>query len=598
MEHIIFADVEGDGYLRDLTRLWTIQIAEGPEAPVEVYADQPGFKPISEGLRILKEADKIVMHFGLGFDFWAIEKIYPGTIDWRQIIDTVVVSRLMNAQSKRHSLHDLGEALGFHKGVFNDFSKFSQEMVTYGKQDVVILQQAWNGNQAKRVYSFQRFYQQYKEACENEFGVQYIIAQQEIGGFRFDYEAAGELEGVLRQELVDYERHLQEVFPPIVTPRYSSKQKDKITGKPKRLKDSVEVFNPGSRQQIAKRLIDKYGWKPAEFTDGKSPKVDEDILDDLPYPEAKIIASYLKTSKKLGMLADGNNAWLKLARKDENGDYFIHGYVNTLGARTHRMSHSNPNLAQVDKDPRMRALFKPRRGHKQVGIDAEGLELRMLAHYLALYDGGRYIRSVHSGNKADGTDVHTINQNVAGLYYRDSAKTMIYAHNYGCFDKKLGTIVVADAKKAGEPIPKGSLTKIGAKLRKKLADGTPGLEKLINKCKHLHYTKKALPGLDNRWIPSASEHSALNTLLQGNGSIVMKKALLIFENWIVERDWKDKVFYLANVHDEFQLSVHPSITQEVAELGKQSITQAGIELGVRCPLVGDSKIGDNWAETH
>jgi DNA polymerase-1 len=595
MMDVLFADCEGNNFLDEIDKMWTIQLAWGIDGEVIVYADQPGFPSLSEGIEVLKSAEKVAFHNAFGFDFFAINKLYPGTLRREQIIDTLILSRLMDSTAPRHSLAELGEALGERKGHFTDFSQFSLPMVTYGKQDVRILQQAWKGT--KNVRSFGAFYETYTKACENEFHFAYCMELQRQHGFRFLYEEAQMLETELRHEQLTLERELQNIFPPIVTPRYSEKQKDK-GGAWKRLKDDVEVFNAGSNQIIESRLRAKYNWKPKLTTPNGQAKIDETILDALPYPEAKAIARYKKLGKKLGMISDGKNAWLKLAKPGKGGTFYLHGEMNTLGARTHRCSHFRPNLAQVDSDPAMRSLFVPDRNHVQVGVDAEGLELRELAHFLHPYDGGAYVDIVHSGDKSKGTDIHTVNRKAAGLFLRDSAKTMIYAHNYGCFDKKLGEIVIADAKAAGQPVPKGSPSALGAELRAKIEVGIVGLGELIKKCKAMHFKRNALPGHDDRWIPSASDHSALNTLLQGNGSIVMKKAMIIFDEELTKLQLLDKIFYMANVHDEFQLSCNPDYAQKALDLGMWSIAEAGVQLGVRCPLVGAGVIGKSWAECH
>lgn len=595
---ITFADVEGDNFVDDINRLWSIQAADGVDGEVTVYADHPGYPSIAEGLERLKNSEKVVFHNGLGFDLFAINKLYPGTLRREQIIDTLIISRLMDSTSMRHNLRDLGEALGFRKFHHDDFSQFSKEMAVYGAQDVRVLQQAWIGNGAKKVRSFGKFYEKFRAACDLEFHVAYLIELQRQHGFRFNYDQAVHLEVTFRQEMKDIERQLQEVFPPIVTPRYSEKQIDKATGKPKRLKDDIEVFNPGSRDQIAARLIDRYDWKPKSKTETGKVKVDEDILTSLPYPEAKLIADYMRLTKKLGMIAEGDNAWLKLAHLEPDGSARMHGQINTLGARTHRMSHYKPNMAQVDSDHRLRELFMADEGDKLVGVDAEGLELRMLAHYLAKYDDGFYAQTVHAGDKKIKTDVHSVNQRVAGLYLRDSAKTLIYALIYGAGDAKLGQIVIDDAKAAGMPVPKGSPTALGKEVRAKLEGGTAGLQELVLKAKKSHQKYEALPGLDGRWIPNFSDHAALNTLLQGNGAIVMKKALVLFDDEILRLQLRDKIGYCANVHDEFQLSVHPDVAEKAAEVGKWSITRAGELLEIRCPLVGDAAIGLTWADTH
>jgi DNA polymerase-1 len=589
MDDIIFADCEGDNFVYDLKTIWTIQIATSVDGPVTVYADQPNYPPISEGLAILKAAKQVVFHNGNGYDFHAINKIYPGTLKITQMIDTLIISRLMDATSRRHSLADLGEVLGHHKGDFHDFSKFSPEMAKYGKQDVKILQEAWKGSD--RVHSFGDFYKEFKVACDLEFYTHYVIEKQRQHGFNFDLQRALELEVVLRSEYVQITRDLQDIFPPIITKRVSEK-----TGKD--LKDGIEVFNPGSRQQIAERFISKYDWKPLVFTTGKSVKIDEEVLNDLIFPEAKEVSRYLQLEKMLGQLSDGKNAWLKLYRENPNGTTSVHGFVNTIGCRTHRMSHGTPNMAQVNSDPRMREVWIPNPDQIMVGVDADGLELRMLAHYLCMYDNGAYVKFVDEGDKALGTDCHTQNMNAGGLYSRDNAKTMIYAHNYGCFDKKLGIIVILDARMAGKPIPKGTPEQLGKALRYKLERGIVGLGEIIAKCKRAHSSKSALPGLDGRWIPSASAHSALNTLLQGNGAIVMKVALNEFDREMEKLQLMDKFGYCANVHDEFQMSVNPDFAEKVKEVGVWSIKQAGEVLDMRCPLLGTAKSGINWSKTH
>jgi DNA polymerase-1 len=367
LTNIIFADCEGDNFLNDLTTMWTLQIAESVDGPVEVYADQPGYKPIAEGLKVLSEAEKVVFHNGMRFDFWAINKLYPGTLRYEQIIDSLVLARMVN-YSSRHALADLGEVLGFPKGNFHDFTRFSEAMVTYGRQDVRILQEAWKGRRSPNgkgwiVVPFGKFYEKYRQAADLEFEVAYVIAKQEQHGFRFDMEKALVLEADLRQESKNLERQLQSVFPTRTFPRFSDKRVDKITGQPVRLKDGIDVFNPGSRQQIANRLIEKYGWKPRHWTKGgekKAPqaKIDETVLDELDYPEAKLLARYFALDKMLGQLADGDNAWIKLARQRPDGAWYVYGAVNTLGARTTRMSHFAPNMAQVSKkDPRMREVW-------------------------------------------------------------------------------------------------------------------------------------------------------------------------------------------------------------------------------------------------
>lgn len=586
---VLIADCETDGFLDTMTRVWTLQIGTAEGEDVTVYADQPGFPPLREGLDRLKTADRVVFHNGMKFDIHAINRVFPNTLTPEQIYDSLVVSRLLEPQSKKHSLRDLGQRLGVYKGDFEgDFSRFSNEMVEYAIQDIVVGRAVYRDQQRRIAETGMN----YDLAIWIECLFAYIISLQEQNGFLLDLPKVYALEAELRQELMDIKRELQEVFPPIVTERYSEK-----TGK--RLKDKVEVFNPGSSSQIAQRFRDKYGWKPKVFTPTGKPKMDEKVLSKLKFPEAKAMLRYLRVQKQLGQIVDGDNGWLKLV--DEKTSR-VYGAVNTLGASTGRCSHFKPNMAQVDKkDKRMREVWKAREGWKLVGCDAEGLELRKLAHYIHPLDGGATVERIVSGKKEDGSDIHSVNQKAAGLYLRDSAKTAIYAMIYGGSDPKLGEVVINDALQAGQPAPKGSKKALGEKLRSDLSKGTKGLDKLIRMVSKKAVKQGFVKGIDGRRIYIKSPHSAFNFLLQGGGAVVMKLAAVIFHFERVPQmgiTYGEDFAYCANVHDEVQIECKPELAEPIGQQFADSIREAGERLGVRCPLAGSYDIGDNWRQTH
>jgi DNA polymerase I-like protein with 3'-5' exonuclease and polymerase domains len=280
--------------------------------------------------------------------------------------------------------------------------------------------------------------------------------------------------------------------------------------------------------------------------------------------------------KRLGQLAEGKEAWVKL---EKNGR--IHGRVNTNGAVTGRCTHSNPNMAQV---PAVRApygkecreLFTVAKGYKMVGADASGLELRCLAHFMGKWDEGAYAKELLEG------DIHTANQKAAGLETRDQAKTFIYAFLYGAGDAKIGTVV-------------GKGQEEGAKLRANFLKKTPALKYLkdaVEKAAKRGY----LLGLDGRKLWIRSEHAALNTLLQSAGALVMKKACCILDKMIKESGFDAK--FALNVHDEWQIEVKEEVAELVGNLAVQAIRDAGDFFNFRCPLDGEFRVGNNWAETH
>ncbi|SFZ81692.1 DNA polymerase-1 [Devosia enhydra] len=580
----LIADAETNGFLRQMTCVHMLQIGTEDGDDVDVYADQPGYPPIQEGLDRLSAADRVVFHNGAKFDFHAINKVYPGTLRPEQIWDTLLAARLLFNEEKEHSLKAWGKRLGIEKLDYEGgFETFNEDMVVYGAQDIRVgralyhyllkKMEGWEWDQSLQI--------------ENLFAI--VIGLQEQNGFPLNVAKVAAKVGDLKQEQHDLTQQLQAAFPPIIHERYSPK-----TGK--RLKDKIEVFNPGSGQQVARRLTERYGWKPTKFTDSGIPATDEQVMAGLKYPEARLLLRYARIAKMLGQMSDGKNAWLKLVDAETGR---IHGAVNTLGTGTGRCTHFKPNVAQADKE--LREPWEPRKGWVQVGCDAEGLEFRMLAHYMARLDGGRTTDTVLNGNKSKGTDIHSLNQRAGSLYLRDSAKTAIYALIYGAADPTLGKTVFDDARAAGKPRPVGNQKLHGARLREALGKGTPGLTKLIEQVVKTAKKQGYVKGIDGRKIKVRSSHSAFNFLLQGGGAIAMKVALNIFHfervparGWVHARDFA----YLANVHDEVQVECVPELAKAIGAELADCIREAGERLGIRCPLAGSFDIGANWHETH
>ena len=332
----------------------------------------------------------------------------------------------------------------------------------------------------------------------------------------------------------------------------------------------ITDFNLGSRKQIGEYLIE-FGWKPKVFTPTGQPQVDEKILSKVDgIPEAKLIADYLMYQKRVAQV----ESWIKKADPDNR----VRGYVNSNGTITGRMTHKDPNLAQVPssnspygKD--CRACWTVPRGSKLVGIDASGLELRMLAHYMNDED---YTNEVING------DIHTTNQKLAGIESRNKAKTFIYALCYGAGVKRLSEIL-------------GGSTSHASSVRESFFNNLPAFTTLTNNVERSS-TKGFLKGLDGRKLFVRSKHSALNTLLQGAGAIVMKQALVIFNN-ALNKEGIDAHF-VANVHDEWQVEVDKEHAERVGEIGVAAIVAAGQDLNLNCPLDGEYNVGNNWSETH
>ena len=504
----------------------------------------------------LAEASILIGHNIIGFDVPVLKKLWNLNTDIHQLQDTLVMSRLLDPTLENgHSLRAWGKRLGNYKDDFTDFDGgLTDEMVSYCKQDVNVTETLYNRLTADLL--------EWGQSVDLEHQVALIVKEQQENGFKLDIRKVMSLLAQWRKRLNEIEEELQQVFKPIVTERYSEK-----TGK--RLKDKVEHFNPGSRKQIAERLM-ALGWKPKKRTEKGAVIVDEKVLSTVNIPEARFIEEYLLLQKRVAQV----ESWIDHA---DNLDR-VHGQVITNGAVTGRMTHSKPNMAQVPRvgspyGAECRSCWTVEEGKALVGIDASGLELRMLAHYMQDDD---YTNEILTG------DIHTKNMQAAGLTNRDQAKTFIYAFLYGAGPAKIGSIV-------------GGGEREGKQLIDSFLANTPALKELRRKVDKFAQ-KGSLPGLDGRRLKVRSQHAALNTLLQGAGAIVMKKALELLHKklncGIISGS------FVANVHDEWQIETTKELAESVGQAGIQAIQEAGQSLGLRCPLDGDFKIGTNWAETH
>jgi DNA polymerase-1 len=628
-------DLETDGLLETLSTIHCLVIRDVESQAVWRYNNQPGGQPLKAGLKQLQEADQIIGHNVLKFDLPAIQKIFPDfRVDMTKVRDTLVMSRLIYADIGdvdqklmklgripgklfgSHGLEAWGYRLQKNKG---DYSKIMQEMGldpwaswNQDMEDYCVLDTEVTSLLLAKLESKDFS----PESIELEHQVAIIIARQERYGFMFDVAKAAKLYATLVQKKLDAERTVKEVFKPrflrdgkTFTPKRDNKTSGYTADCPFTKIKLVE-FNPGSRDHIGIWLKALYNWEPTEFTAEGKPQINETTLNGLDYPEVKPLKEYLMLEKRCGQISEGNQAWLK---KEKNGR--IHGSVNTNGAVTGRMTHSNPNMAQVPASyspygHECRELFCVPTKKKLVGADAAALELRDLAGYMAAYDNGEYIKVVLEGDKKKGTDIHSVNARALGLdpkgtYFggvsgRDIAKTWFYAFIYGSGDENLGFILTGT---------KGPENKqIGTKARSTFLKNLPALGKLVERVKAVSKEKGYLRGLDGRLLTVRSQHAALNTLLQSAGAVQMKKALVLADQELTRMGFKnsgnaihpDEVNYefVANVHDEFQSETDEDIAETVGKVFVESIRKSGEHFKFKCPLDGEFAVGNSWAETH
>ena len=622
-------DLECDGL--NPTVIWCLVLKDIDTSEVFIYASGLGYPSISEGVQRLADADYFIFHNGLWFDLPVLNRLASASLEPERAIDTLVCSRLFNSWDySQHGLEAWGERLGFPKTHFNDWSKLTQEMIDYCVNDVEVNYRLW------KLFEPLIYAPEWKDPLRIEHDIAIHYREMHENGFPFDIEKAKKLRVDIEVERAKLDVIIQEQFPP--KPKFLTEIYPKVTkngnlslvnfkwleeGSPEEngymanapfSRISWETFNPASPSQVIERMWE-FGWQPTEKTKGhivaerehdweklekfqrSGWKVSEENLNTLP-PDAPSAAHSLVRWLLLNSRVTTLTTWIE-AYNERTG--CIHGEVRHIGTWTHRASHKNPNTGNItrvnfDGDKRvlrgeagafgadMRELWTCLPGWKLVGCDAEGIQLRVLAHYM---EDEAFTKALVSGSSKDGTDAHTMNMRKLGhvCKNRDVAKTFIYSWVLGASATKTAQVLNC---RVGEAVV----------ARKSFLEGYPGLKRLKEEIIPDDAARGYFVGFDGRKVFCDSEHLMLAGYLQNGENLIMKYA---------ERLWYNKLkelkipFKLANmVHDEWQTQIldedgMPEIAgQEMAN----SIVQAGIDLGVKCPQAGTPKYGYNWLQTH
>jgi len=637
-------DIETNGLLKEkdgippMDRIHCNMIYDTKAHQISRY--DPVNLPIENSVERLRVADCIIGHNIIGFDIPAIKSLYPNFEPQGRIIDTYIWAASVFPNIKdmdfglfrqgilpasligSYSLEAFGYRLGIFKGDFakqTNWSEWTNEMSEYCEQDVVV---------TLRLLERLKMEKTSWEQVNLEQDVKKILTRQEQHGVLFNVEDAQELYKEVSSKREKLRDEIHDSFPPffkrkdkLFTPKRDNKKLGYVKGATNQKIELVE-FNPSSSTHISRILMQKYDWKPLEFADkevapvelvyhykrlgivsSKAPKIDDEILQRLPYPEAKPLSTFQMLQKRCAMIAEGKQAWLVHYNDDSHR---IHGAINQFGTITGRCAHYKPNLGQVTAvhhpyGKQSRSLFMVPKGWFLVGCDADGLEARCKAHYIAPFDDGKFIKTILEGNKADGTDTHSLNKGYLGFASRDAAKTWYYAWMYGSGNANLGLVAMTDENYKDYD---GDPTKLGKKLRGLLAKNFTGVKALIDAVQKKAKTrmpKMWLKGLDGRKIPVRALYSALNTLLQGAGAVIMKKGIVIADDLIRAEGLTPVIDYtqVLFVHDEYQFECrNKEIAEIVARCAEDSIRLAGEYFNFRCPLSGSADIGKNWSETH
>ena len=410
--------------------------------------------------------------------------------------------------------------------------------------------------------------------CWLEHQVAQILTTQEEYGWHFDEKSAWELEQDLRNELEETTAVLRNRHAFVADTEFTPKRNNQTKGYVEGCKfTKIKELNVTSRDHIAWILTTHYGWTPSLISSNGKPVIDESVLKDHGSDIATKFLRCLELKKLLGILCEGVNAWLKLVTTSSR----IHHHCS-VATNTFRCAHRRPNVSQTPSDLRFRALFTATDGLVMCGADLSGIELRMLAHYLARYDGGRYADILLTG------DIHQVNADKIGISRRQ-VKTVSYAFLYGAGDQKLGISV--------DPgLSPSKAKKKGKEIRAAYVEAIDGLDQLLKAVKR-RGEQGFIKGIDGRKILVDSPHKALNYLLQGSAGIIAKRQMVI-----ANENLPPTAHQLGFIHDELQYEVHKHHSKDLAFLLELSAVMAGEYYSLRCPIAAEAKIGKTWADVH
>lgn len=661
----VVVDIEANG-LRNPTKIWVIVCKNVDDGVVSVFREVTHNEDERERfLQYAARVDRWIGHNILGYDGPVVQSLLgiETLCDPERVTDTLIVSKLVDFPRQGHSIEDYGLEFGYEKGKHTDFSKWTQELEDYCIRDAEITYRVYL-KYLKYINNPER-----KVSIDIEHKFQLIVNTLENNGFSFNIKKAEGLLEKVTKELHKLDEDILREFPPKlklireITPKETKHgtlnrsdfrwvtdgDLSEYNGGPF-CRCSWVPFNPSSHKQIID-VLNAAGWLPEDKTQAhidlereynrlryakqRGPeldlalkacqdkltiakktgwKVNEKNLGTLPEnapPAARTLARRILLEARRRTLVE----WLSLVQEDGR----IHGKFYGIGAWTHRMAHQNPNTANIpsefkeDGSPKllgreMRSLWQAPRNRLLVGVDAEAIQLRIFAHYI---NDAEFTHALVSGNKADKTDPHSLNQRVLGSVCktRAAAKRFIFALLLGAGLGKLAAILACDQGEAQDALDR-------------MLQRYTGFQYLKDKVIPADAKRGWFVGLDGRAvrIPGETEgsrrHLCMSGYLQNGEAVVMKHACVKWHKQLehaleIEQRWRKYLEdwkFVNFVHDEWQTEVMNDFefAKFVAEIQANALKEVGEELKLNCPMSGsyynedheDYTIGINWYQTH
>lgn len=646
----VVIDIEANG-LHNPDKIWLVVCKNIDTGGYDVFYPYRSSAEVERLSAYLSRCSLVIGHNYLGYDGPHLRSILGIGVPIERILDTLILSKLIDYPRQGHAVEDYGVEFNLPKGVFNDFSKYTPEMEEYCRRDIDI---------THKIYlKYKRYVDDplHTRSIRLEHDFQLVCNKLNLDGFGFNAPKAMGLLAKVEAELTALDKDILEAFQPRlklireVTPKETKHGTISLASIPKVLRENIadmsvgapfcychwSVFNPSSHSQII-RVLNEAGWRPVDKTKThieterefnklkhrkRSPeldllvkelyiklqsllrtgwKVNENNLETLP-PSAPVGARLLAKRILLESRRRTLTEWIELLGEDLR----IHGKFYGIGAWTHRMAHQNPNTANIPNEfdtagkkkpygKELRALWMAPKNRLLVGVDAEGIQLRIFAHYI---NDPEFTDALVKGRKDDKTDPHSLNQRILGSVCksRAAAKRFIYALLLGAGLGKLTEILGCSSSECQEALDR-------------LLVRYTGWQRLREEVFPLDARRGWFTGLDGRKVRipgdtnGSRRHLAMSGYLQNGEAIVMKSATLKW--WQKLEDYDAKLVNF--VHDEWQTECpnNMEVALAIAKMQANSLEEVGRDLNLLCPLAGsywnddlkDYTIDTNWSKTH
>lgn len=532
------------------------------------------------------------------FDLWVMQMI---GVDVDTFHDTMVISYLVNPGGQ-HGLRAWGEYFKFPKGEIENYdSGFSEELERYCARDVELTTKVFTHLLEKLSRDEDLLH------CYYTIDLPFVksIIELNHNGVLIDKDKWEVVIQNLTEERNKVMSKMMELVPvaPGKKVRTVNERKEDtvcsfgelVEGKfvylgfdkksNKHTYQKIEVFNPGSDDQLAWALSTLYDWKPTKFSDKTSkPTVNKEVLSELEYPLAQLALEFSRLDKLVSTYGEG-----LVSQAGEDGR--LRADFNNCVTLTGRLSSSKPNLQNIPSKGEMgdtlRSMFIAPEGSQLVGIDIDAFQLRIFAWYLFSVAGDANLWNEFNTN--EDADPHMVTAKLLGVE-RKIGKTINFATLFGAGAGKVAAQLGITKEQAQVYMNKlNEAFPAIDELRQFVAEAGVFIHSLYGR-RGVYYEAKS----KDKGEAARAKRQAFNFVIQATEADLIKLWINIVRVQIDKLGIQAKL--VLQVHDEFIFECVDTHVELLMTLLNELINSDYWLPGLR--LKAAAKCGRTWLEVH